>query len=76
LEIMIASEHLEPGADTPEQWANESFELAKGAWVKPGADLDQAYYDRERPVMDWQLALAGLRLARMLNGTLSAGENP
>jgi hypothetical protein len=68
LESMIASEDLEPGADPPEQWAK--FELAKGAWVKPGADLDQAYYDRERPVMDRQLALAGLRLARMLNATL------
>ena len=67
---MIASEHLEPGADTPEQWSDESFELAKAAWVKPGADLGQAYYDRERPVMDRQLALAGLRLARMLNAML------
>jgi hypothetical protein len=72
---MIASEHLEPGADTPEQLANESFQLPKAAWVKPGADLDQAYYDRERPVMDRQLALAGLRLARLLNATLRTGSN-
>jgi hypothetical protein len=72
LESMIASEHIEPGADTPEQWANESFQLAKAAWVKPGADLGQAYYDRERPVMDRQLALAGLRLARVLNEELGS----
>jgi hypothetical protein len=44
--------------------------------VKPGADIDQAYYDRERPVMDRQIALAGLRLARMLNATLGAGSSP
>jgi hypothetical protein len=35
-------------------------------------DSDQAYYDRERPVIDRQLALAGLRLARVLNAELGA----
>jgi S1/P1 Nuclease len=33
-------------------------------------NIDQAYYDRVLPVMDRQLALAGLRLARMLNAML------
>jgi S1/P1 Nuclease len=48
-------------------WANESLQLAKQAWVQPQADIDEAYYLRERPVVDRQLALAGLRLAKLLN---------
>jgi hypothetical protein len=35
-------------------------------------NIDQAYYDRERPVMDRQFELAGLRLARVLNAELGA----
>ena len=37
LETMIAEQHLQAGADAPEQWANESLSLAKAAWVESGA---------------------------------------
>jgi S1/P1 Nuclease len=67
LEEMIAGSHLEAGAEDPVQWANDSWKLAKEALVKPGANLDEPYYTMERPVIDRQLALAGLRLARLLN---------
>jgi hypothetical protein len=50
--------------------------LAKQAWVKPDTNIDEAYYQRERPVVDRQLALAGLRLARLLNEELSGTEKP
>ena len=38
-------------------------------------NIDEAYYLRERPVVDQQLALAGLRLARRLNKELGALRN-
>ena len=75
LEETISAQYLDAGASTPEEWANASFTLAKQAMLQPGAEVDEAYYDRERPVMDRQNPLAGLRLARMLNATLGAGSN-
>jgi hypothetical protein len=70
LEQMIAAEHLQPGSTDPVAWANDSLQLAKQARVQPQAEIDEAYYLRERPVVDRQLALAGLRLARLLNEEL------
>ncbi len=67
---MIAADHLQAGPADPVAWANESLQLAKQAWVQPQAEIDEAYYQRERPVVDRQLALAGLRLAQMLNEEL------
>ncbi len=73
LEEMIAADHLQAGSADPVAWANESLQLAKQAWVQPQTNIDQAYYLRERPVVDRQLALAGLRLARLLNEELGGG---
>jgi S1/P1 Nuclease len=70
LEEMIAADHLQAGPVDPVAWANQSRLLAKQAWVQPQADIDEAYYLRERPVVDRQLALAGLRLAKLLNEEL------
>jgi hypothetical protein len=70
LEQMIAADHLQAGSSDPIAWANDSLQLAKQAWVQPQAEIDEAYYVRERPVVDRQLALAGLRLARLLNEEL------
>jgi S1/P1 Nuclease len=61
---------LQPGSTDPVAWANDSLQLAKQALVQPQAEIDEAYYLRERPVVDRQLALAGLRLARLLNEEL------
>ena len=71
LEELIKSEYL-AGQDggTPEQWANESARLAQAAWVQDGVDLDERYYQREIKVANRQMALAGLRLARLLNETI------
>jgi hypothetical protein len=71
LEQLIKSEHLD-GQDkgTPDQWANESVRLAQSAWVQDGANLNEGYYQREIKVVDRQMALAGLRLAKLLNETL------
>lgn len=70
LETMITAGHLEAGPVDPIAWANQSLQLAKQAWVQPQAEIDEAYYLRERPVVDRQLALAGLRLAELLNEEL------
>jgi hypothetical protein len=57
-------------AGTPEQWANESHQLAAAAWVTDGANLDEQYYLKEVNVVDRQMSLAGLRLAKLLNDTI------
>ncbi len=74
LEKMIAADHLQAGLRIRLTWANESLQLAKQAWVQPQAKIDEAYYLRERPVVDRQLALAGLRLARLLNEELGGSR--
>jgi hypothetical protein len=71
LEDLIQSQRLayvDSGA--PEQWANESVGLAGAAWVPDGTNLDEQYYRREIKVVDRQMALAGLRLAKLLNDTI------
>lgn len=60
-------------AGTPVTWAEEAHKVAHDdacPGVTEGAALDQAYIARVRPLLDQQLALAGLRLARLLNETL------
>ena len=72
---MIATDHLKAGSPDPVEWANDSLALAKQAWVQPQTNIDETYYLRERPVVDRQLALAGLRLARLLNEELDAAKS-
>jgi uncharacterized RmlC-like cupin family protein len=71
LELLIKTKNL-TGQDggTPGQWGDESLRLAQAAWVRDGANLDEAYYQREIKVVDRQMALAGLRLAKLLNDTI------
>ena len=44
--------------------------LAQAAWVQDGANLDEGYYQREIKVVDRQMALTGLRLAKLLNDSI------
>ncbi|HEV3216332.1 MAG TPA: S1/P1 nuclease [Vicinamibacterales bacterium] len=55
----------------PADWAVESFLLAKAALLPPHANVDEAYYRAEIPVIDKRLALAGLRLAALLNASFT-----
>jgi hypothetical protein len=55
---------------TPAQWAEQSLKLAKEALVKPDTNIDEAYYRRHIGVIDERLALAGVRLAAVLNRVL------
>jgi hypothetical protein len=60
---------------TPEDWATESLQIAKTAYcypetkilLKSGAELKDKYYAYALPVVQQQLAKAGIRLAYVLN---------
>jgi hypothetical protein len=77
LEKLIASKGWAPAfakapAGSPADWAVESWKLAKAALVANGANIDEAYYKKQIPVIDERLALAGIRLAAVLNRTFVA----
>jgi hypothetical protein len=57
-------------AGTPAQWAEQSWRLAKEALVTPNTNIDEGYYRRYITVIDERLALAGVRLAAVLNRVL------
>jgi D-aminopeptidase len=70
LEKLIADEHL-TATGTAEDWANESHRYAEAAWLGNGAQVDEDYYRKEIRVVDERLALAGVRLAAVLNGAFA-----
>jgi S1/P1 Nuclease len=55
---------------TPVDWAFASRDIGEAALVPQGSPLEQDYYVKYAPVVDGQLALAGLRLAKLLNENL------
>lgn len=69
LEQMITAKNLQ-ASGTPEDWANESHRLARQVWVNDGGAIDQAYYQANIGIVDERLALAGVRLAAVLNDAL------
>ena len=56
---------------TPAEWAMESQRLAKAALLSQHGSVDEAYYRRELPVIDAQLAVGGVRLAALINESLT-----
>jgi S1/P1 Nuclease len=71
LNELIARNHLEQKAGgSPADWANESHHAAIQALVKNGAAIDDAYYRANIQLVDERLALAGIRLAVLLNDRL------
>ena len=68
----FAAQPPESGPDDPAVWANEGNALIPNLIVPEGGAVDQAYFDREIPVVDRRLELAGLRLAAVLNRTFTA----
>src|SRR5262249_38237955 len=66
----------DPAGDSPENWVNDTHAQAQLVWTKmvPASNvLDQSYYDAALPVLDRQLGLGGLRLARFLDAVLAPG---
>ena len=60
----------------PTAWANISHQYAVGALVPNGALITQEYVTEESKIVDAQLALGGLRLARVLNRILGEPDAP
>ena len=72
LESEIRTQKLTAGSTDPVVWTNESKVLADAAIVAKNADIDEAYFTREIPVIDRRLELAGLRLAAVLNAVFTS----
>ena len=73
LEDFIKEHNLQNHVDgTPADWANESHRYAEGALVEPGTAIDELYFDHEISVVNERLALAGLRLARLLDDVFTS----
>lgn len=71
LEQLIAEKNLTALAGgTPEQWANESHLQARRILEAKPVAIDEQYYHDNIGLVDQKLALAGLRLATVLNNTL------
>jgi hypothetical protein len=68
---LTSAEAKQPDLDggTPEAWAEETHKVAQKMWalLAAKAALDDEYYKQAVPIIDRQLAVGGLRLARFLN---------
>ena len=58
-------------AGTPAEWAMQSQALAKAALLPEHGTADESYYRAHIDVVDQRLALAGVRLAAILNEVLT-----
>jgi hypothetical protein len=69
-----------PGIDggTTADWANQTHAAAQTVWnlLPASKELDDNYYTQILPVLDRQLGLGGLRLARFLNDAYSSNQCP
>jgi hypothetical protein len=75
LNQLIDQQHLsQQAAGTPEDWANESHLQARQIIEQKPASIDERYYQSNITLVNQKLALAGLRLAAVLNDTL--GKTP
>ncbi|MBV9044204.1 MAG: S1/P1 nuclease [Alphaproteobacteria bacterium] len=65
-------------AGTPTDWALQTHAAAQTVWnAKPESnELDDAYYTAVLPVLDKQLGLGGLRLAKFLNDAYASTSCP
>ena len=71
LNELIEQKHLDKHAGgTPVDWANESHLQARHIVDEKPATVDEAYYQANIELVNEKLAIAGLRLARLLNDTL------
>lgn len=62
----------------PATWAAESFKLVESnAYAIPNdGELGQDYFDTNIPVVEQRLAIAGVRLAAMLNEVFDEDQEP
>jgi hypothetical protein len=60
----------------PATWANISHHYAVDALTPNGALITREYVAEESKIVDAQLALSGLRMARVLNRILGQPDGP
>ena len=71
LNTLIAQKQMEDqAAGTPVDWANESHLQARQIMNAKPASIDDAYFQANIELVNRKLALAGIRLATLLNNTL------
>jgi hypothetical protein len=58
-------------AGAPSEWARESHDVARSALLRANADVGETYYANHIGIVDQRLAIAGLRLAMVLNRSLA-----
>ena len=75
LQQLITANHM-TASGNPADWANESHAAGQTAWIDNGGVLDEAYYNTQIQVVDTRLALAGLRLAALLEDAFAGQPNP
>lgn len=73
LEQLITSKKLQ-ASGTAQDWANESFHDAQQVMLENGGAVDETYYKANIGMLDERLALAGLRLAALLNEVFAASK--
>jgi hypothetical protein len=75
-----SAEAQQSGIDggTPAEWAVETHAAAQTVWRLLGANhvIDDDYYRQALPVLDRQLGVGGLRLARFLNDAYASNDCP
>ena len=77
LEDLITQNHWQgQPAGTPAEWAMQSHDIAKAALLPEHAAVDEAYYRAHIADVDQRLAIAGTRLATLLNQILTAAPPP
>jgi hypothetical protein len=69
-ELIARNQWEQKAGGSPADWANESHREAIQVWVKNGTAIDEAYYRANIQLVDERLALAGIRLAALLNDSL------
>lgn len=77
---LSSDEAKTPGIDggTPTEWVDQTHAVAREASKLTPANfvLDEAYLNKARPIVERQLGLAGLRLARFLNEAYASDQCP
>jgi hypothetical protein len=72
LEAEISAKNMVAGTGTSGDWAVESRDLGRAALVKPGTNIDEAYYQANIATVNQRLEQGGLRLAKLINAAFAA----
>jgi hypothetical protein len=79
-EWLKSGEATTPGIDggTPTAWVEETHKIAQRVWAMTPSNhiLDEDYLTKAAPIIDRQLGVAGLRLARFLNEAYGSNQCP